>query len=438
MEKVGNGVKESRGRTSLKMFHLIYLLSITCVVLSLAVIFLVSPRPIESIVEKRALTAMPHYSFKKVLTGEYMAVMSQWFSDSSPFRDDYAEAYGKIRGAIRLRPQSDDAVSIISTPSAGDAQQSGEEEPMRKVQRGILLVGSGANLRAMMTYAGVGGGDQYAAAVNRYAKALPRVSVYSMIVPSATDFYIPSRAAQATKPQSTTIDNVHDKLSPAVNDINIYKLLKAHSKENIYLRTDHHWAPLGAYYAASAFANRAEVAFPDIKSGAYTRHTIHGFVGSMHHYSGDEAVKKAPEDFVYWTPEQIEYTTSFKQYKVDKDENITGQTGPYQAKYFKTFKDGSGQAYSTFMGSDRLLTVVKTAAGTPRRLLIIKDSFGNAVPGYLFYSFSEIHVADFRYFPENVIRYCAKNGITDLLFIFNVFNVYNPDTATALNRFLVQ
>lgn len=90
------------------------------------------------------------------------------------------------------------------------------------------------------------------------------------------------------------------------------------------------------------------------------------------------------------------------------------------------------------MGSDRLLTVVKTEAETPRRLLIIKDSYGNALPGYLFYSFSEIHIADFRYFPENVVRYCAKNRITDLLFVFNVFNVYNPATADKLQHFLVQ
>lgn len=380
---------------------------------------------------------MPHYDFKKILTGEYMDDMSLWFSDTGPFRDDYTEMYGRIRGAMRLHVKGKDVVTVIPTPATPYVKDS-KEEPMRKAQRGILLVGSRPNLRAMMMYAGIGGGERYAAVVNKYAAVLPNVSVYSMTVPTATDFYIPKHAAQATKSQSTTIDNVHEHLSPAVRDINIYKLLRAHRKEDIYLRTDHHWAPLGAYYAASAFANQAEVAFPKLESGAYKRNTIHQFVGSMHHYSGDEGVRHSPEDFVFWTPTQVEYTTTFRQYKVDKAENIIGQSAPFQSSYFKTFKDGSGQAYSTFMGSDRLLTVVKTEAETPRRLLIIKDSYGNALPGYLFYSFSEIHIADFRYFPENVVRYCAKNRITDLLFVFNVFNVYNPATADKLQHFLVQ
>ena len=53
----------------------------------------------------------------------------------------------------------------------------------------------------------------------------------------------------------------------------------------------------------------------------------------------------------------------------------------------------------------------------------MKDSFGNALPGYMFYSFSEVHVIDFRYNNKNIADYVRRNGITDVLFAFNMFNV---------------
>lgn len=78
-------------------------------------------------------------------------------------------------------------------------------------------------------------------------------------------------------------------------------------------------------------------------------------------------------------------------------------------------------AYSTFMGGDTKLTQVRTNVGNGRRLVILKDSYGNALPGYLFYSFEEIHVVDGRYFTHNMKRYVRENGITDILFANNIF-----------------
>ena len=67
------------------------------------------------------------------------------------------------------------------------------------------------------------------------------------------------------------------------------------------------------------------------------------------------------------------------------------------------------------MGSDQRLTVVRTSTPSKRRLLIMKDSFGNALPGYLFFSFGEIHVVDSRYFLKNMKDYVTQNKITDIL-----------------------
>ena len=82
-------------------------------------------------------------------------------------------------------------------------------------------------------------------------------------------------------------------------------MLKQHTSEPIYSRTDHHWAPLGAYYAAGEFARAARVDFKPLS--AYEKKTVRGYVGSMYTFSKDMAVKKAPEDFIYYEPQGIDY-----------------------------------------------------------------------------------------------------------------------------------
>ena len=88
------------------------------------------------------------------------------------------------------------------------------------------------------------------------------------------------------------------------------------------------------------------------------------------------------------------------------------------------------------MGGDIKMTKVVTSTHNGRRLLVIKDSFGNAVPGYLFHSFEEIHVADFRYFTKDVVSYVDENRITDILFANNITNTCVNYTYSRYRKFL--
>ena len=254
-----------------------------------------------------------------------------------------------------------------------------------------------------------------------------------MVIPTAAEFYCPEKARKSSKPQRPTIDNIYKHLSQTVKAVDAHTALSKHTGEPIYLRTDHHWSPLGAYYAAQAFARVAGVPFNDLS--AYERHVVHNFVGSMYGFSKDISIKHAPEEFVYYTP-KTEYTTTYTIYDVDKDYHVTGEHKPVKGRFFMNYKDGSGAAYSTFMGGDAKITRVQTSTKNHRRVLVLKDSFGNALPGYMFYSFEEVHVVDFRYFRRNMAEYVRQNHITDVLFTNNVFMVCSPNTAKSYRRFL--
>ena len=302
------------------------------------------------------------------------------------------------------------------------------DENAKIANAGIIIVGKGDKVRALMAY---GGGPKgcvgYAQAANKYKEVFgDKVNIYCMVIPTAVEFYCPDKAKKRTNQQLPTIRNVVAHLDPGVKPVDVYTTLGKHANEDIYLRTDHHWSPLGGYYAAQEFARVAGVPFKDLSH--YERRVTHGYVGSMYGYSKDISIKNAPEDFVYYVPKGVEYTTTYTNYTINKNYQVTGEGKPFTAPFFFKFKDGHGGAYCTMMGGDTKLTQVRTSTHNGRRVIILKDSFGNMLPGYLFFSFEEVHVIDSRYFTKDIIAYVEENKITDILFANNIFKAYSSHT----------
>ena len=311
-------------------------------------------------------------------------------------------------------------------------------ERARLTRSGIIIVGSGEHVRAFEPFKGaMDKGLGYAEAVNKYKQTFgSAVNVYCMIIPTAVALYCPDEAKEWTNDQCTVVRSIYAHLSDSVKVIDLFDTMQKHAGEDIYSRTDHHWAPLGAYYAAQQFAGQAGLPFADLST--YDKHVIHDYVGTMYRFSHDAAVKNAPEDFVYYTPNGVDYSTTYIRYTLGKHRQVVGEKAPEEGNFFYQYEDGNSQAYMTFMHGDLNTTRVKTSTRNGRRLLILKDSYGNAIPAYLFHSFEEIHVVDCRYFLKNIVHYVHKNDITDILFANNAGHAYAPATQKSYNRYLVQ
>lgn len=311
-------------------------------------------------------------------------------------------------------------------------------EQVRQTRSGIIIVGSGDSVRAFEPFRGtLDGGLGYADAVNRYKRTFGKdVNVYCMIIPTAVAIYCPEEARGWTKDQCATVRNIYAHLSDSVKVIDLFDTMASHADEDIYSRTDHHWAPLGAYYAAQQFASTAGLPFADLST--YEKHVIHDYVGTMYRFSRDVAVKNAPEDFVYYVPTDVDYTTTYIRYQLGKNRKVVSEKEPEEGNFFYTYEDGSSAAYMTFMHGDTNTTKVRTSTRNGRRLLILKDSYGNALPAYLFHSFEEIHVVDCRYFTKNIVHYVQKNDITDILFANNAGHAYAVATHKSYNHYLEQ
>lgn len=468
-----------------------YILIVGLFFAAMTAVFVFFPRTEYSQLEKRDLAEFPDLSDMDSIRkqpGKFTAAISSWFSDTEPYRDELMAMSMGIRGAMKgdfrseeetvsFRPaetataSTKDAaadksdiheedsnnsdtpdnseISKISEdsentyngedPGASDDEEEDDinDGKAKLGSSGTIIIGKGDKVRALMAFGGTSkGGGGYVDLLNTLADQFPGKNVYAMVAPLATEYYLPAKASKASSPQKPFIYSIRDRLSPKVKFVDIYDELLKHKKEDIYLRTDHHWAPLGGYYAAKRLAETAGVPFRGLD--AYDRNEIKNFVGSMYGYSKDISVKKAPETFVFYTPNQVDYDTQFVTYTLNKNFKIVRESKPYKSAFFKKFKDGSGNAYLTFMGTDQAYVKVKTSTPGSRKLLIIKDSYGNAVPGHLFYSFNEVHVIDFRYFTHNLKDYVNKNGITDIAVCFNVFNAYSSGSTSKVKKMLTQ
>ena len=429
--------------------NIIYLIIVSIVFLFMTWLFLFLPRPTYSELEKRELSSFPSFNDYKDKISEYPSAISLWFSDSEPYRDSFMSLSMHIRDFFKYKGKDEETISFHKSEDTILQKPEEDEEPSEEkiinpmadenakmANAGVIVVGKAPEARALMAFGGSSkSGGKFIETLNEYEKSFPECNIYAMIASSAGEFYLPDKARKLSNPEGPTLSHIQEGLSQRIKYINVHDVLSKHINEDIYLRTDHHWAPLGAFYAAEEFAKTAELDFKSLRS--YEKFSINNFVGSMYGYSKDIAIKKSPETFVYYKPKDIEYTSTFITYFTDSNYGITSESKPFKSQFFKTYKDGNGGAYSTFIGGDQNLVHVETGKGD-RKLLLIKDSFGNAIPGYLFYSFSDIFIVDFRYFNRNMKKFVEENEITDILFTFNIFNACNSSSMMKVKKFLSQ
>lgn len=274
---------------------------------------------------------------------------------------------------------------------------------------GLLIVKQDDHWRAMEQFGG-GSGDSYVEALNSLrAKLDSNIKIYSMPAPLACEFYTPANLSDNYVSQSECFSSIAERLDSGISSIDLCSVLKQHTEENIYCRTDHHWQPLGAYYAAKAFAETAGVSFDDISK--YNKVTDEGYVGTLYAFYGDERIKNDPESFTYYEP-KTEYST----YYYDQSFN-------YEYEGSLMYNVDVANSYIRFLGGDDNSVKVKTGVGNGRKLLVVKDSYGNAEIPFYTSSFDEIYVVDMRYFKCNLVNFINDMGVTDVLFTMAAYSV---------------
>ena len=414
------------------------------VVVVLAVVLLLAPRSTISYEENRVLAEKPKFSLTSLLDGSYTSGWSEYYNDTVPFRSKLKKTISAMMQWTGVQSEEDtvffgnvsqvkkktttpvattESVETTVAVAAGSDETNTEpavtttvvtttedpnDEPAAEIGEGIIL----DHKRAVCVYGGsFSVGQDYAETLNAYQQDLGSdVQVYSLVAPTAVSYYLPEEYANYTASETENIDNINSYLN-GVKPVDAYNALKPHTAEAIYARTDHHWLPLGAYYAAEAFAKVADVPFASLSD--YDTATKKDYVGSMYTYTESAVLLDNPEEFTYYIPKNKYKTTYYS----------TSFTDPTEGDLLMNL-DGydNSMYYLVFMGGDDKITHVETDCKNGRTLVIFKDSYGNALVPCLTSSFENIYVCDMRYFELNAIDFCKQVGCTDLLFAMNTFS----------------
>lgn len=409
--------------------------------------FILPLRPKVSEAEKRPLARFPEFSFSSLFSGEYFSGISSWFSDTVPFRDALVGLNSKIQHILGTAtvlkgfneakagddiPDTPNTAPVTEAPGVSDissettaqpdsstaapeTEPQGEYDGLVQKFDSILVAGNSGYEYYNFNQAAA---DAYIAAVNAAGNKLGgRASVYSMIIPTSIDITLDSRVRKKVNvsDQKKAIDYMEGSMNQNVRRVEIFDTMKAHKNEYIYFRTDHHWTGLGAYYAYVHFCEVKGIQALPLSS--YTVRSFDNFLGSFYNDSGkDPALGGTPDVVDTYTP-----PCNTKMTVTERSGNSFVTPMIYNATTNKP-----AYKYSAFIYGDNPFTVIENTDMTGGdALILVKESFGNAIAPLLTYHYKYVYVVDYRYYTGtlNSLVDTAKNasgGNVDVLYCNNI------------------
>ena len=182
-------------------------------------------------------------------------------------------------------------------------------------------------------------------------------------------------------------------------------VLRQHSGEELYYRTDHHWKTLSAYYTFEAWAGEKGLAGDSAFSFRPVTVTD-SFEGTIASRLGIVGRADSIERFDPEIP--FDYYLIYNQ-----SDDIRNTV--YQDSFLER-KD----KYAYFYGGNFGLIQAKMPEHeTGRKLLVIKDSYAHCFVPFTYALFDQVDMLDTRYYNASISALIGQENYTDILFLFN-------------------
>lgn len=187
----------------------------------------------------------------------------------------------------------------------------------------------------------------------------------------------------------------------------LQKLLEK-NQEEIYFRTDHHWTQYGAYVAYEELMHT--LSLESVDNSSFTVHKTSGFQGTL--YSRFRGTFIKGEDFVLYESERQSYQVEYVAEDRLEDGILFRENLDTRDKY-KVYLDGN----------DPLIRIRNPKAMYQEKVLVLKDSYANAMAPYLAESFQEVHYMDLRYNNAPLSDYIEKEEFTRVVLLYGMDSI---------------
>ncbi|HHT43914.1 MAG TPA: hypothetical protein GXZ89_00205 [Fastidiosipila sp.] len=246
-------------------------------------------------------------------------------------------------------------------------------------------------------------------------KQSPETKRYLMIAPTAS-----SMIPDVLPPFTPAIDQeaILADFYRRAGDYHVIDLKDALSTDEahrFFYRNDHHWTTEGAKVAYENFCFAAGL---EPVQDLQTSEISDRFLGTT--YAKAALFSPRPDTISIYRP--AEGDDPNEKVRIIDDKGSLLRTGIYAWEQLE-----SADPYLVFMGENAGYLKLQTSADTGRSLLLIKDSYANAVIPFLTHHYETIHVIDLRYFTGDLMTLMKdERPIQDTLILYN-FVTFSED-----------
>ena len=250
-------------------------------------------------------------------------------------------------------------------------------------------------------------------AINAFAARHTDLRLNMAVIPNAACILADKLPKNApVRDQSADLTALAGSLQ-GISYLDVSAALSAHTDEQLYYRTDHHWTSLGACFAFEAAAEKLGIATP------LTDYSIHilanDFEGTLASKSGRHGV--------------TDTVTAYEALGSDVSYYVIYDSAQEKAgSMFVSSALDAKDKYAVFFGGNHPLVTLKTTANTGKVLLLFKDSYANCFVQFLIPYYDQIVMVDPRYYYDNADQLITQRAVTDVLFLYND-STFIADTA---------
>lgn len=238
--------------------------------------------------------------------------------------------------------------------------------------------------------------------INSVTLAHPELDFYTYYIEKETDVsFQGGNKTGLYEAIEKLLDTTNNKLAKfAIDDFETFS--------QYFYKTDHHWNHKGSYEAYTQLTEFLSAGEPLAKGEEYT-------VGTG--LSGSKAVQT--KSFEIWVEDMYGYRFDFPEMSITMNGESVQDYGAQNATL-------EVPAYGTYYGSDAGELIFDTGNTDKENILVIGESYDNAVLKLLAVHFNKTHSIDLRYYEHYMGRefsfsdYVEEHGITKVLFIGNL------------------
>lgn len=360
-----------------KMYRNLMAILLLLFIGTIAALHLLTPDRAFSESENRVLERLPDFSLQAVVSGRFTSYFEKYVSDQFAFRDVWV---GVKSDADRL---------------------------MGKKESNGVYLGADGYLIQKFTALTAGDLEDKVAAIHSLDSVTPGLQKYVMLVPTAVTLLkdkLPAYAPAGDEPKY--LDQVRQSLHSDIRFVDVYPALYAERENPVFYKTDHHWTTRGAYYAYRELCRQMGI-IPQEEEDFHIRQVTNEFYGSLYSKSGFRRLQ--PDSIELYVPKEDQtYTVEYVEEQQTSD------------SLYEMENLNKKDKYTVFLNGNHALIHITTGHPGEKKLLVVKDSYANSLIPFLTEHFSEIYVADLRYYEEDLVKLVQEQGIHDMLLLYNI------------------